>query len=296
MPAAVLRDNGLSKLIVGEVETITSGLVFTEGPLWLPDGSLLFQDVKAEKTYRVDPNGNAAILRDQTGAANGQTFDALGGIVFCEQNGRRMSRMDRDGSNVRMVVETFEGHRLNSPNDVICDRSGRVYFTDPPYGVPTPEAKELPYQGVFRLSADLREIELLTSEDFEKPNGLAMSPDERTLYVCDTAKYHVRALGLDRSGKLDRSGDRIFATMDPGQPGGPDGMKVDQDGRVYIAVALGVWVYEPDGTLLGILSLPKRPSNLAWSGEDSKTLTMTMVDSVCRVRMAVTGVIPPFRN
>lgn len=296
MPAPVLRDNGLSKLIAGDVETIASGFVFTEGPLWLPDGSLLFQDVKDEKTYRVDPSGKTHLLRDQTRAANGQTFDALGGIVFCEQNGRRMSRMDRDGSNVSTVVETFEGHRLNSPNDVICDRTGRVYFTDPPYGVPTPADKALPYQGIFRLSADLREIELFAFEDFEKPNGLALSPDERTLYVCDTAKYHVRALTLDQGGKRDRVGDRIFATMDPELPGGPDGMKVDQDGRVYVAVAQGVWVYEPDGTFLGILSLPKRPANLTWSGEDSKTLSITMVDSVCRVRMSVSGIVPPFRN
>lgn len=296
MPAPVLRDNGLSKLIAGDVETIASGFVFTEGPLWLPDGSLLFQDVKDEKSYRVDSDGKTHLLREQTRAANGQTFDALGGIVFCEQNGRRMSRMDRDGSNVSTVVETFEGHRLNSPNDVICDRAGRVYFTDPPYGVPTPADKELPYQGIFRLSADLREIELFAFEDFEKPNGLALSPDERTLYVCDTAKYHVRALTLDQDGKRDRAGDRIFATMAPELPGGPDGMKVDQDGRVYVAVAQGVWVYEPDGTFLGILSLPKRPANLTWSGEDSKTLSITMVDSVCRVRMSVSGIVPPFRN
>ena len=295
MPAEILRDRGLSRLVADEFRVAASGFTFTEGPLGMPDGSVLFQDIKAEKSYRLEPDGSTAtLLRENTGAANGQTFDALGGIVFCEQNGRRMSRMNRDASGVQTVVESFEGKRLNSPNDVVCDRSGRVYFTDPPYGVPTPEAKELPFQGVFRLSRDLTKLDLLVSEDFEKPNGLAFSPDERTLYVCDTAKYHVRAFDLDADGNLDRSSSRVFATMDPGQNGGPDGMKVDAEGRVYVAVALGVWVYEPDGSLLGIIALPKRPANLAWAGRDRRTLAITMIDQVVTVPMSVEGITPPF--
>jgi len=294
MPAPVLRDRGLSALVAGDFEILASGFQFTEGPLWLPPGSLLFEDIRAEKTHAIGTDGSVSTLRESTGAANGQTFDALGGIVFCEQNGRRMSRMNRDGTGVSVVVETFEGKRLNSPNDVICDRSGRVYFTDPSYGVPSPEAKEIPFEGVYRLSADLKSLELLVLDEFEKPNGLALSPDERTLYVCDTGKYHVRAFDLDPAGTLDRASSRVFATMDPGIPGGPDGMKVDRDGRVYVAVALGVWVYEADGSLLGILSLPKRPSNLAWSGPDARTLAITMIDQVGRVRMNVEGVVPPF--
>lgn len=293
MPVTILRDAGLSRLVAGEFEVLASGFQFTEGPLWLPDRGLLFQDIRAERTYRLGSDGVAHLLRESTGAANGQTFDALGGVVFCEQNGRRMSRMNRDCSTVSVVIETFEGRRLNSPNDVICDRSGRVYFTDPAYGVPTPEAKELPFQAVFRLSPDLKILERL-ADDFEKPNGLALSPDERILYVCDTGQYHVRAFDLDADGNLDVASGRVFATMDPGVPGGPDGMKVDRDGRVYVAVALGIWVYEPDGTLLGIAALPKRPSNLAWAGDDSKTLAITMVDQVGRLRMNVAGIAPPF--
>ncbi len=295
MPAPVLRDRGLSNLLDGDVEPVADGLVFTEGPLWLPDGGLLFQDIKAERTYRAGPDGTVRVLRESTRAANGQTFDVLGGIIFPEQNGRRVSRMNRDGSGVTTVVETFEGKRLNSPNDIICRSDGRIFFTDPPYGVPTPADKELPFQGVFTLSRDLATLSLVTSDDFEKPNGLALSPDERTLYVCDTARYHVRAFDLHPDGSVDPASSRVFATMDPGQNGGPDGMKVDQSGRVYVAVALGVWVYEPDGTLLGILSLPKRPSNLAWCGEDAKTLAFTMIDQVVKIRMKVAGVVPPFR-
>jgi gluconolactonase len=286
----VLRDAGLSKLFEGDsVETVAEGLVFTEGPLWLPDGSLLFQDVKAEKSYKVTPDGTLHLLRENTGAANGQTFDAEGRIIFCEQTGRRVSRMNPDGSNVETVVETWQGARLNSPNDIVARADGLVYFTDPPYGV-APEDRELHFQGVYAL--DSLAIPRLILDDFEKPNGLAFSPDEQTLYVCDTARYHVRAVTIEKSGAFLVGSGRLFATLDPGQPGGPDGLKVDSEGRVYVAVALGVWVYEPDGTLLGILSLPQRPSNLNWGDPDGKTLFITAVDHVYRVRFKVPGLTP----
>jgi gluconolactonase len=285
----VLRDAGLSELFEGDsVETVADGLVFTEGPLWLPDGSLLFQDVKAEKSYRVAPDGTLQLLRENTGAANGQTFDTLG-IIFCEQTGRRVSRMNPDGSQAEMVVETFQGARLNSPNDIVARADGLVFFTDPPYGV-APEDREIPFQGVYSL--DHQKVLRLILDDFEKPNGLAFSPDEQTLYVCDTAKYHVRAFTIDRSGAVVEGSGRVFATQDPGQPGGPDGIKVDSEGRVYVAVALGVWVYEANGTLLGILSLPQRPSNLNWGDPDGKTLFITAVDHVYRVRFKVPGLTP----
>lgn len=289
----LLREAGLAALIADdEVETLADGFVFTEGPLWLPDGSLLFQDIKAERTYLLAPGGPARPIREQTRAANGQTFLSDGRIVFCEQNGRRVSRMQPDGSRVETVVEIWEGRRLNSPNDIVCRSDGSVYFTDPPYGV-TPEAKEIPFQAVFRLdpAGGLEPV----ADDFEKPNGLAFSPDEKVLYICDTARYHVRAFDVEPDGTLVPGSGRVFATQDPGQPGGPDGMKVDRDGRVYVAVALGVWVYEPDGKLLGIIGLPKRPSNLAWCGPEGRELAITAVDTVYRVRLRVDGISPVFQ-
>ncbi len=243
--ARVLRDAGLSSLVEGEVETLADGFQFTEGPLWLPDGSILFQDIKAERTYRVAPDRSVQVLRENTGAANGQTFDGLGRIVFCEQNGRRVSRMNPDGSNVETVAEHFEGKRLNSPNDIICRSDGQVFFTDPPYGVPRPEDKELPFQAVFALDAT-GQLRPIVSEDFEKPNGLALSPDEMTLYVNDTAQYHVRAFALEPSGAVVPGSGRVLATFDPEEKGGPDGLKVDREGRLYVAVAQGVWVLDPD--------------------------------------------------
>jgi gluconolactonase len=291
--AEILRDQGLSELVEGDVETLADGFQFTEGPLWMPDGSILFQDLKAERTYRVTSGGTAQVLREQTGAANGQTFDGLGRVIFCEQNGRRVSRMRRDGSGVETVVECYEGKRLNSPNDIITRSDGQIFFTDPPYGVPRPEDQELPYQAVFALDGSDR-IRPIVWEGFEKPNGLALSPDERTLYVQDTAKYHVRAFNLEPSGDVEKGSDRVVFTFDPEQQGGPDGLKVDRDGRLYSAVAGGIWVLEPGGRLLGILALPKRPSNLAWVGRDGRELVITAVDAVYRVRLNVPGVLPPF--
>lgn len=291
----VLRDAGLSALVAegAGVIVLADGFQFTEGPLWCPDGSLLVQDIKAETTYRLRPVGPPEVVRRDTRAANGQTFTADGRVIFCEQNGRRVSRMNPDGAGVETVAETWSGKRLNSPNDVVCRGDGLVYFTDPPYGV-APADRTLHFQGVYALDLDGGDGPRLLADDFEKPNGLALSPDERTLYVCDTARYHVRAFVVEPSGSLRVGSNRVFAKLDPDQPGGPDGLKVDRQGRVYVAAAQGVWVFDPGGKLLGILGLPKRPANLAWCDPDGSGLAMTAVDAVYKVRLKVAGVLPPF--
>ncbi|APW60160.1 SMP-30/gluconolactonase/LRE family protein [Paludisphaera borealis] len=292
----ILRDAGLSDLVESDHLTLLAdGFQFTEGPLWRADGSILFQDIKAETTYRLRPDRSVEVVRASTGAANGQTYLADGRIVFCEQNGRRVSSMNPDGGDVRNVVETWSGRRLNSPNDVVCRSDGQAYFTDPAYGV-APADQALDFQGVFRWNPSepaASALHLLVG-DFEKPNGLAFSPDEATLYVCDTGKYHVRAFQVAADGDLVAGSGRIFATLDPGVPGGPDGIKVDRAGRVYVAVALGVWVFEADGRLLGILATPKRPSNLAWCDADGRGLVITAADAVHHVRFHEPGVLPRF--
>jgi gluconolactonase len=292
----ILRDAGLSGLV--ESDSLTqkaAGFQFTEGPLWCPDGTILFQDIRAERSYRLGADGAVSLLRKHTGAANGQTFAPGGRIVFCEQNGRRVSCMDADGSNVESLAEKWSGQRLNSPNDIAARSDGLIFFTDPPYGV-QPADRTLHFQGVYSL--DLRQgtqVEpRLLLDDFEKPNGLAFSPDEQTLYVCDTARYAVRAFAIEPSGTVRPGSGRVFARLDPGEPGGPDGMKVDRDGRVYVAVALGIWVFEPDGRLLGILTTPKRPSNLAWCDPDARGVFITAVDAVHHVRLKTPGILPPF--
>ncbi len=292
----ILRDAGLSRLVESEsLERRADGFQFTEGPLWCPDGSLLFQDIKAEKTYRLAASGAIETVRENTGAANGQTFARDGRIVFCEQNGRRVSRMNPDGSVVETVTETWSGQRLNSPNDIVARSDGLLFFTDPPYGV-EPAQRALHFQGLYSLNlvdTDGVSVRLL-ADDFEKPNGLAFSPDERTLYVCDTVRYHIRAFDVESSGSLRVGSNRVFTRVDPDQPGGPDGMKVDREGRVYVAVAQGVWVYEAGGMLLGIIETPKRPANLAWCDHDGHGLAITAVDAVYTIRLKVAGCLPPF--
>ncbi len=289
-----LRDDGLSALLLpgASVEVLADGFQFTEGPLWCPDGSILVQDIKAEATYRIRPGHPAELVRSATRAANGQTFTAGGRIVFCEQNGRRISMMSIDGTHVETVAETWAGKHLNSPNDIVSRSDGLIYFTDPPYGV-APADRALHFQGVYALDLARGDGPRLLADDFEKPNGLAFAPDEQTLYVCDTARYHVRAFSVEPSGSFTIGSSRVFARVDPEQPGGPDGIKVDREGRVYVAVAQGVWVFDPSGRLLGILALPKRPANLAWCDPDGSRLAITAVDTVYSIRLAVAGILPP---
>jgi gluconolactonase len=298
--ARILRDAGLSELVESaEVQCLARGFKFTEGPLGFPDGSLLFQDIKAERTYRMNADRSVHPLRERTGAANGQTFGPDGRIIFCEQNGRRVSRMESDGTDVETLVEEWAGGRLNSPNDIVCRSDGIAFFTDPPYGV-QPSQRALHFQGVYSL--DLRPgattrgglVPDLLRDDFEKPNGLAFSPDERRLYVCDTGRYHVRAFDVDPTGSPRAGSGQVFARVDPDVPGGPDGLKVDREGRVYVAVAQGIWVYDPGGGLLGIIALPARPSNLAWWGPAARGLAITAVDSLYYVRLRVEGRLPAF--
>ncbi len=288
----IRRDAGLSALVPpeSELELLADGFQATEGPLWLPDGSLLFQDRAGSRTHRIAPDGTLQLVRENTEEANGQTFDADGRIAFCEQTGRRVSRMNRDGTGVETVVETFEGKRLNSPNDIVCRSDGLLYFTDPPYGAP-PD-RPLTFQGVYALDRSGR-LTLLV-DDFEKPNGLAFSPDEATLYINDTAHYHVRAFAVEPSGRLKPGTGRVVATADPAEKGGPDGLKVDRAGRLYVAIAEGIWVFEPGGRLLGILAVPKRPYNLCWCGAAADTLAITAGNAVYRVRLNVQGIMPPF--
>ena len=216
----ILRDAGLSRLIESEsLERLADGFQFTEGPLWCLDGSVLFQDIKAERTYRLGTSGTLEVLREQTRAANGQTFARDGRIVFCEQNGRRISRMKGDGTQVETVAETWSGQRLNSPNDIVARSDGLLFFTDPPYGV-EPAQRALHFQGLYSLElagTEPAEVRLL-ADDFEKPNGLAFSPDERILYVCDTARYHVRAFAVEPTGSLRAGSSRVFGGLTPVNP------------------------------------------------------------------------------
>ena len=267
----------------GDPERIATGFEFTEGPVWHPDGYLLFSDIPAGRIYRWSGDGPAQVWREPSGNSNGLTLDHERRLIACEHGNRRVSRTEADGA-VVVLAERYEGKRLNSPNDVVVKSDGTIYFTDPPYGV-EPEEQEQPCNGVYRIAPGGR-LELLL-DDFDRPNGLAFSPDESVLYIGDSGRRHVRAFDVRPDGTLANS--RIIADMDHPQPGSPDGMKVDMEGHLYVTGATGVWVFEPDGTHLGVIVTPERPANCAWGDADRQTLYITARTSLYRVRVKVPG-------
>ena len=278
--------DGLAGIVeTGEALRLATGFVFTEGPLWHPDGFYYFVDVRASRLYRLAPGGSPELVREHTGGGNGTTFDLEGRLVLCEGDNRRVTRTSADGR-IDVLMDRYEGKRLNRPNDVVCRSDGSIYFTDPGLRVPLAE-RELPYAAVYRVTSD-GATSLVA--DFEYPNGLAFSPDERFLYVANTrwAQY-IHVLELDAGGgKVLRR--RIFADMSSDETDGvPDGMKVDVEGRVYCAGPGGTWVFAPDGTRLGIIRTPEVPANVAFGGPDLRTLFLTARTSVYTVRVRVPG-------
>lgn len=268
----------------GNPEKLAGGFQFTEGPIWQADESLLFSDIPANRTYRWSAEEGATVWCEPTGNANGMTLDREGHLLRCEHSGRRVARVAADRT-ATTVADSYQGKRLNSPNDIVVKANGVIYFTDPPYGI-KPEEREQPCNGVYRVFPD-GAIELLV-DDFDRPNGLAFSPDESILYIDDSPRRHVRAFDVRADGTLANS--RIIADMDHPQPGSPDGMKIDEEGHLYVTGATGVWVFEPNGELLGVVVTPERPANCAWGDADRKSLYVTAQTSLYRVRTKVAGI------
>ncbi len=265
-------------------ERLATGFVFTEGPLWHPDGFYYFVDIRRSNLHRLTPGKEPELVRANTGEGNGTTFDLQGRLVICEGGNRRVTRWSAGGQS-EILMDRFEGKRLNRPNDVVCKSDGSIYFTDPGLRVPLAE-RELASAGVYRIAPD-RTTTLVA--DCEYPNGLAFSPDERVLYVANTRwTQYIHALELDTGGGLVRR--RIFADMSADETDGvPDGMKVDVEGRVFCTGPGGTWVFAPDGTRLGIIRTPEVPANLAFGGSDLRTLFFTARTSVYTLRMKVPG-------
>jgi len=279
-----MADNLSAVLDTSEAERLATGFVFTEGPLWHPDGFYYFVDVRKSMFYRLTPGGKPEVLRENTGEGNGTTFDLQGRLIMCEGGNRRVTRTGADGK-IEVLCDRYEGKRLNRPNDVVCRSDGSIYFTDPGLRVPLAE-RELPYAAIYRIDQS-GAVSMLA--DFEYPNGLAFSPDERFLYVANTrwAQY-IHVLDLDAAGRVQRRG--IFADMSSDETDGvPDGMKVDVEGRVYCTGPGGTWVFGPDGARLGIIRTPEVPANLAFGGPDLRTLFFTARTSVYTLRAKVPG-------
>jgi sugar lactone lactonase YvrE len=268
------------------VEKVLGGFQFTEGPVWHPDGYLLFSDIPANTIYHWTPGSSEAVVfRSPSGHSNGLTLDSQDRLLACEHD-RRVSRTERDGT-VAGIATHYQDRRLNSPNDIVVKSDGSIYFTDPPYGLPgQSEGKELDWNGVYRLAPD--GTLTLLDDSFERPNGLAFSPDERTLYVDDSYRDHIRAFDVQRDGTL--ANGRVFADLsDPAAGGVPDGMKVDVQGNVYCTGPGGIWVLSPEGETLGRIEVPEQPANLAWGDRDYQTLYITARTGVYRVRTLIGG-------
>ncbi len=281
MAAVVWLAWGAAELLEepGRVEVVAEGYEFTEGPVWVPGTGLLFSDIPADTIYRYD--GDTAVFRRPSGKSNGLALDTSGRLLACEHGNRRLSRTEADGS-VTTVAERYDGKRLNSPNDAVVRSDGTIFFTDPPYGLEGREA-ELPFSGVYAVSPE-GQLKLLV-EDFLKPNGIGLSPDEETLYVADTEGNHIRAFDVREDGTV--AGGRIF-----GELPWPDGLAVDEKGRVWCTAADGIHVFEADGTLRTTVAFPQAPANCAFGGEDGRTLYVTARTAVYRIRTRDAGLMP----
>jgi gluconolactonase len=283
------------------IEKIASGFQFTEGPVWHPDGYLLFSDPNANTIYRLTPDGDLSVYRTKSGytgadiaaygqpGSNGLAFDRQGRLTIDEHGNRRVTRLEKNGT-LAVLVDRFEGKRLNSPNDLVYRTDGALYFTDPPFGLPKffdDPRKELPYSGVFLLRDG--KLTLLTTE-LTGPNGLAFSPDEKFLYVdnWDEAKKVVMRYPVHPDGTL---GDGIvFYDMKAApEPEALDGLKVDALGNLLVSGPGGLWILSPEGKHLGTIKAPELPANFAFGDGDRKTLYMTARTGVYRIRLQTGG-------
>jgi gluconolactonase len=270
------------------LQRVASGFVFTEGPLWHPDGFFYFVDVRASVLYRVILGQAPEVVRNTSGG-NGTTFDLQGRLVNCEGDARRLNRTGHDGQ-VTTLIDRFDGLRLNRPNDVICRSDGTIFFTDPSIRVPVGE-RDIGEGAVYRIAPDGWCDRVAWCE---YPNGLALSPDETTLYVANTRwTQYIHAIELDAAGDMTRR--RIFADMSAdGTNGVPDGMKVDTAGRVFCTGTGGVWVFADDGTRIGIIETPEVCANIAFGGPDLRTLLLTASTSLYTLRVNTPGLPHPW--
>ncbi|MBY0502489.1 MAG: SMP-30/gluconolactonase/LRE family protein [Bryobacteraceae bacterium] len=253
---------------------LATDMQFIEGPVWMPAGFLVFSDIPANELKRWDGQ-SVASFRTPSQHTNGNTLDRQGRLISAEHDGR-LSRTEADGQ-VVTLVDSFEGKKLNSPNDAVVKRDGSIWFTDPDYGLGT-RAKEQPGNYVYRFDPAKRAITAVV-KDFDKPNGLCFSPDERRLYVADSGKpRHIRVFDVQLDGTL--ANGRVFATIDKG---GPDGIRADEAGRIWSSSGDGAQVFSPDGQLLVRILLPEAAANLTFGGKDGRTLFLTARKSLYAV-------------
>jgi gluconolactonase len=302
----VRLDPGLDQVIASgaKLERLAGGFQFIEGPVWHPDGYLLFSDPNANTIYRWSPEGAVSVFRTKSGytgfdigeyhqpGSNGLTLDPNGLLTIDEHGNRRVTRLERTGQ-ITVLAAQYEGKRLNSPNDLVYRSDGTLYFTDPPFGLPKAfddPRKELPFSGVYMVRDG--QVTLLTKE-LSGPNGIAFSPDEKYLYVDNwdlkrkvLMRYEVNPDGTIANGKV------FYDFTREAEPVALDGIKVDQAGNVFVSAPGGVWILSPQGKALGRIVPPEHDANLAFGDADGKSLYLTASTGLYRIRVNIPGVRP----
>jgi gluconolactonase len=291
------------------LEKLAGGFLFTEGPVWIPataaiPGHLLFSDPNNNTIYRWSQEGQVSVFRTKSGysgfnigeyhqpGSNGLTLDKQGRLTINQHGNRRVVRVEPRG-NITVLADRYEGKRLNSPNDLVYRSDGALYFTDPPFGLPKvfdDPRKELPYSGVYCVKGG---IVKLVSTDLDAPNGIALSPDEKTLYVNNWNEKRKVILRYEVNGDCTLRNSKVFFDM-TNAPGSDalDGLKVDQEGNVYSTGPGGLWIFSPEGKHLGLIKGPEDPHNMAWGDDDAKTLYITALTGIYRIRLNISGVRP----
>lgn len=283
-----------------KIEVLKGGFKWSEGPVWIKsEGHLLFSDVPMNKIHKWDPTKGHSVFMDPSGyegesknrepGSNGLMLDGQGRLVVCDHGNRRVYRVEKDGTKTTLA-DKYQGKKFNSPNDLVINSKGDIYFTDPPYGLGGRKA-ELDFYGVYRLTPDGK-VTLLTKE-LTRPNGIALSPDEKTLYVAQSHKPApiFQAYAIKEDGTTDENGKTLYNAKkfaDAGDPGMPDGMCIDVKGNLWATGPGGVLVISPEGKLLGRLLMGQPTANCAF-GDDGTTLYITSNDRLCKVKIKVKG-------
>jgi len=302
----VRLDSRLDRLVPRDaaLEQVAGGFTWVEGPAWHRTGGyLLFSDIPNNAVFKWQEGVGVSLFLKPSGytgtvpfqgrepGSNGLTFDAAGRLVLCEHGNRRISRVEEDGRKTTLV-DRYEGKRLNSPNDLVFMSNGDLYFTDPPFGLPKAfddPQKELDFSGVYRLSRS-GTLMLLTKE-VRAPNGIALSPNEKTLYVSNAEPNRAVWLAYDLRGDGTVGSGRVFfdaTAWTKTKKGVPDGMKVDRDGNLFAAGPGGIHIFTPDGRHLGSIETGVPTSNVAW-GDDGSVLYITADKAVYRIRLNTKG-------
>jgi gluconolactonase len=274
------------------LKKLATDMNFTEGPQWFNEngGYLIFSDIPANHLKKWTAKDGVTIFRENSQNANGNTIDLQGRLVSAEHSGRRVSVTEKDGT-IKTLVDSFEGKKLNSPNDPVVKSDGTIYFTDPDYGLKNKpgtkekEGKEQAGDYVFRFDPKTKTITALV-KDFDKPNGLCFSPDEKKLYIADSgAPKHIRVFDVNADGTL--SNGKVFGKIDKG---GPDGIRCDKAGRVWSSAGDGVHIFAPSGELIGKILVPEGPANVGFGGKDLKTLFITARKSLYAIEVKAQGI------